>query len=449
MERMPAPTRRPPHRTQARRAPGSPGSSRSWRPPLFLALALAAAAVPAGAQTPSGERGGEAAPPPAGGELLAEARALAEAGETTGAIARLQMALRRPQAGDEERRLLAGLYLEAGRAGEAWALLAPLAADAAADAQTRFAAARAALAAGQPEAAESLLAELVARDPLSRAAVLLGQLRQEGGRHAAALELLSPLARGPEAERLAELEPRAAAEVLLLRARSLRAGALHAEAAGELVRATELDPELEAAWRLLGETLVELDRVEEARAALARAQSLAERQHAAEAAAAAQRTAAHERAQALLRQAFTLHQEGNAAEALETLRQAKTLIPRNPLPRMLAVRLLTGLGREREAELEAEELVAQAPDNPDALHLRGMVRLAANDPTGAEPDLRRALELQADHLGAMNGLALLLMSTGREAEAEALLERLLDAWPGDEMATRNRERLRQRQTPPP
>jgi Flp pilus assembly protein TadD len=55
--------------------------------------------------------------------------------------------------------------------------------------------------------------------------------------------------------------------------------------------------------------------------------------------------------------------------------------------------------------------------------------------------MRRALELEPDHPGALSDLAVLLMSQGRRIEARAVLERLVELQPGNPGPRRMLERL--------
>ena len=59
----------------------------------------------------------------------------------------------------------------------------------------------------------------------------------------------------------------------------------------------------------------------------------------------------------------------------------------------------------------------------------------------AEVEFRHALELAPDHVATMNDLAVLLMEEGRNDEARALLERVLEIRPEDEVAAANLQSL--------
>jgi Flp pilus assembly protein TadD len=60
----------------------------------------------------------------------------------------------------------------------------------------------------------------------------------------------------------------------------------------------------------------------------------------------------------------------------------------------------------------------------------------------AEADFRQALVLAPDHVAAMSDLAVLLIAKGERAEAERLLERVLELRPDDPGAKASLDRLR-------
>ena len=109
--------------------------------------------------------------------------------------------------------------------------------------------------------------------------------------------------------------------------------------------------------------------------------------------------------------------------------------------RLLATRTLAQLGRLDEARRRADVLAAEHPDDADALYLRGTVRLGQRDFEGAEVDLRRALELAANHTAALSDLAMLMAHQGRTGEARELFRRVLELRPGDPLASQGLRRL--------
>lgn len=401
---------------------------------VLAAASLAFGAPPAFSQPATGDDAVAAA--------VSSARRLAAAGDQAAAAALLAPFADDPAAPAAMRVLLGSLYVELGQPEEALAAVAPVAGPSVAgapgagpDAAALFVAARAEMALGRPAAAESLLERSAALEPVSRAVVLLAALRSKQERHREAVELLAPVVAALDA--IAASDPSFAAEIAAHYGRTLVALGEHERAVAPLARAGELLPENVETWRLLAETLLELDRADEARRALARAQELEQAAHEAEVAAAERARGVEER----LARSAVEHQAGRPEEALAALRQAIEIDPQALQPRLLEVRLLAGLERTAEAAGRADELVGRAPDHPDARHLRGMVRLAAGDALGAEADLRHALAVAPDHLGAGNGLALALVALDRPAEAAAVLDRVLARWPDDALARRTRQRL--------
>jgi rhomboid protease GluP len=72
-------------------------------------------------------------------------------------------------------------------------------------------------------------------------------------------------------------------------------------------------------------------------------------------------------------------------------------------------------GMERDAALElVEERLAEAPDSPDLLLVRGRIRVVAEDWAGAIADFRRLTELRPGDFEARNNLAWILLEEAPE-----------------------------------
>ena len=375
-----------------------------------------------------------------------QARAKAERGDRADAIRDLERLLESPDAPVIARELLGALYLQAGRPGDALALLEPLTEGDAPDPVVLFNVARALHDLGRTQEGERYLVRSVELAPRSRATVQLARLRAGAGAHNEAVRLLEPMAVGAVAEALERDDPGMALEVTTVFASALLELGERQRAVPHLERVTRLAPSQPGAWERLGKVLVELDRPDEAYATLSRAQSLAESQRAAEIEGAA-------RAERLLREAKALQGSGRLEEALAAVRQAQEAAPREPDAWLLEVRLLIDLRRDDEALHAAERLVTRTSGHQgsgsafvatEALFLRASARLAVRDPESAEEDFRRVLEKRPDHSAAINSLALILMFTDRLEEAEALLLELLADSPGDPIAMENLARIRQR-----
>ena len=458
-----------------------------------IALAQPPAAPPAAAQPAPAA---PAAPAGSAAELAARATALAQQGDLAGAAALLEPLRADPKVPAQVRALLGGLYVELRRPADALDVLAPLVADENADPAALYNAGRAALLLGRRAAADRFLARSVAKARVSPAARLLGELRLDQERWqeaydllrpwalanpgdrgalfgaifcalelkrpsearellarlpaddprarlfngrillveekpAEAAEALAPLVSGPDAEALWASDPLLAAEMTVARAGALATVGQTEKAAAELEALTRRKPDHAVAWAMHGELLGKLGRTEEAKRASDRAAELAR---------AAEQPPSP--ADQHLRRAFELDQQDKDEEALAEIRLAIAAAPDDLRARLLEVRKLVDLKRAAEALPKAEEVVRIAPQNADAVYLRGVAKMSSGDLAGAEADLRRALELAPAHTAAMNDLAVALMAAGRNAEARTLLERLLVLRPGDALAAKNLERLK-------
>ena len=107
------------------------------------------------------------------------------------------------------------------------------------------------------------------------------------------------------------------------------------------------------------------------------------------------------------------------------------------------MRLLLRLNRTDEALRINEESLRQHPNDADQVYVHGAIQIARKNWAAAEKDLRHALELNPDQLGAMNDLAVLLINQGRKAEAKPLLEKVLQLNPNDLTAAGNLKALNQ------
>jgi Flp pilus assembly protein TadD len=81
------------------------------------------------------------------------------------------------------------------------------------------------------------------------------------------------------------------------------------------------------------------------------------------------------------------------------------------------------------AERDCRAVLTVEPDNPDAMHLLGLVRRQLGDGAGAEPLLRRSIELCPARAEFRVNLSNLLVAAGRLDEARAELRRALAAEP--------------------
>ena len=78
-----------------------------------------------------------------------------------------------------------------------------------------------------------------------------------------------------------------------------------------------------------------------------------------------------------------------------------------------------------------EKALAELPEFPEAEYQRGMAYLALKDNAAAEKAFRRAVEIRPGWSIAINSLSSLLLQRGENSEAEALLQKVLDAQPNN------------------
>jgi Flp pilus assembly protein TadD len=134
---------------------------------------------------------------------------------------------------------------------------------------------------------------------------------------------------------------------------------------------------------------------------------------------------------------------GHGEQALAAVRRELAVHPNFRQARALELRLLLGLNRHDEALRITEEQLRHAPNDPDLVYQHGVVQMGRKSFVAAEKDLRRALELNPQHTGAMNDLAVLLTQQGKKAEAQALLQKALQINPQDRNAAANLAALQQ------
>jgi Flp pilus assembly protein TadD len=134
---------------------------------------------------------------------------------------------------------------------------------------------------------------------------------------------------------------------------------------------------------------------------------------------------------------------GHGEQALAAVRRELAVHPNFRQARALELRLLLGLNRHDEALRITEEQLRHAPNDPDLIYQRGVIQMGRKSFVAAEKDLRRALELNPQHTGAMNDLAVLLTQQGKKAEAQALLQKALQINPQDRNAAANLAALQQ------
>lgn len=303
-------------------------------------------------------------------------------------------------------------------------------------------AAAAYLATDRPQKALDLLEERGDADPAT--ALKLGQALDQTGRLDAALETLKPFAErllviAGEAE--GQMDNRTLAATYSREyGRMLATANRSKEALPFLQLAVRLTPRKSEAWKLLGNALADVGKNDEAAAARARFKELTAGDD--PAATAAQGAEATDPTGREVRRAQRLLAEQRGEQALAVIRAEKGLAPGDVRVWLMETRILLLEKRPAEALQVAEETARRFPEYVDAYYQRGAAQLALEHYDQAEEDFRRALDLDADHVPSMNDLAVLLIIRDRKAEAERLLERILELQPDDPVAARTLERLR-------
>lgn len=221
------------------------------------------------------------------------------------------------------------------------------------------------------------------------------------------------------APRPAPLQPtlrEGAAEALLGPAAGL-IGARRADLGLIYVRlALRLDPALDQAWLVLGDTLAAAGDGEGARDSYRRV-----------------REDRPQGAAAVERLALAAESAADKPEALRLARRARALAPDDPQAGVVLAEVLRSQDRLDEAVAVLDPMIAAHPDGADAerlLFLRGSALERSGRWPQAEADLRRALQLKPDDAEVQNYLGFAWADRGEHLrEALAMLERASAAQP--------------------
>jgi tetratricopeptide (TPR) repeat protein len=297
------------------------------------------------------------------------------------------------------------------------------------------------LAVGESAAAIQMLQGRVGTDP--SLALVLARAQYLAGNAADAAATLAPFAGDVMSRPPASAEEQTfQVDVAFEYGQELVALAKWNEAIAALDLATRRDPQRLQAWQLLARAELAAGRRDDANRTLETARKLQAGQQAnSDRMSEFERDAADPTGRNLKAAAAQLS-HGNGDEALKAIRQEISLAqPGDPRPRAAEVTTLLALKRTDEALKTVEAAIAAAPDDPDNLYLRGVVRMNLQQLPAAEKDFRRALELRPDHVAALSDLAVLDLSQGRRDEARELLQKVLGLRPGDPMATQNLKKL--------
>jgi Flp pilus assembly protein TadD len=250
------------------------------------------------------------------------------------------------------------------------------------------------LAVGDAAAAIRMLQGRAGNDP--SLALVLARAQYLAGNAADAAATLSPFVASLLAREPASASEQAfQADVAFEYGQALLALAKWPEAIAALETATRSAPQRLQAWQLLARAQLAAGRRDDANRTLETSRKLQASQPAnTERVNEFERDAADPTARNL-KAAAALLSEGKGDEALKVIRQEVSLAPAgDPRPRAAEVTTLLSLQRNDEALKTAEAAVAAAPDNPDAVYLRGVVHRALHQFPEAEKDFRRTLQLR-------------------------------------------------------
>ncbi|HEX3529009.1 MAG TPA: tetratricopeptide repeat protein, partial [Thermoanaerobaculia bacterium] len=357
-------------------------------------------------------------------------------------------------------RLLRGrIQVQKGDGPGALALLEPLLAKhpKGMDLEVRRSLAEAYLLANRPADTVKLLTGKTGNHPAL--VLLLGRAQHRAGDAAGALATLKPLASKLPADSSKVGDPRPAVGIAVEYGSILVEGGHAAEAVPVLEQATRLYSASKDAWQALGKAYDAVGRKDDAIKARKQAEqiTLASNRPPQPTQAAAQRPGAPPPAAAApaggvdvnpqlppeIQEAVTLTAQNRFPEALAKVRAVLAKSPNAPAARALELRLLLRLNRTDEALRINEESLRQRPNDADLVYVHGAIQIARKNWAAAEKDLRHALELNPEQLGAMSDLAVLLINQGRKAEAKTLLQKVLAINPNDQTAASNLKALEQ------
>ena len=291
---------------------------------------------------------------------------------------------------------------------------------------------------GQSAEAVELLTGRAGNNP--GVTLLLSQAQSQSGDVAGALETVTPMAQAVLEEPSA-LRPDLAAGLLVDYGRLLIGTGGTSAAIAPLQLAADLDPNNKLAFQSLGQSLAAAGRTEEAQAALERFNQLTSSEVPMVVKSNQLEDNVEDPTGRQLREAMRLLNQGRAGEALQIAQAEQDLASGDPRPLLIQAQILLFLGRAEDALAASDSAVAVAPDNPDSHYQRAVVLMDLDRLADAENEYRQALDLAEAYAPAMNDLAVLLMTQGRDEEARVLLERALEINPDDPLAASNLEQL--------
>lgn len=116
--------------------------------------------------------------------------------------------------------------------------------------------------------------------------------------------------------------------------------------------------------------------------------------------------------------------QGDAAEARRSFTEARAAAPRSPVPLIAEAPLLLRQGEREPAKAAARKATELAPQSAAAWYTLGSMLHATGDLKGALAAHDQALKLEPRHVDALVSRAAVLLTLGREADAERDLAQL-------------------------
>ncbi len=140
--------------------------------------------------------------------------------------------------------------------------------------------------------------------------------------------------------------------------------------------------------------------------------------------------------------ADTYFREKNVNQAVETLKQALTLAPDDPVTLQLLVNILVGAGRETEAQTYMAKLPQGTKVDANTLLNIGIQHFNDGKMDQALPQFDRVVKENPDLPDAYYYRALVYLNQDKKAEARADLQKLLEIDPSNKYAKDAREFLK-------
>lgn len=122
-------------------------------------------------------------------------------------------------------------------------------------------------------------------------------------------------------------------------------------------------------------------------------------------------------------------------EADDTLLAAEKLAPKDPRPKIGIAQTLAAEGKAKESEAKIDEALAIAPNNSEALMLKGELLRAKHDLTGAVAEFDHSLKSNPNNLAARLGRAATLIDLNKDDQAQLELQSIFARAPKQPLAS--------------